>query len=99
MRVNFSPKIKKKRSEPDMNRNECKTNFPSTLTRRMVLSQISSIYDPIGLILPVTLETKLMMRSLVCGEKILEEHKNRKLTRWYDPLTQENVGKWKKKIL
>ena len=37
---------------------------PSILTRRSVLSLLSSVYDPLGLLIPFTLQAKLIMREI-----------------------------------
>lgn len=78
IRINFTSKVRKIRSEPDMGGEEYRLNFLTTLTRRMILGQVSTIYDPIGLILPITLKAKLMMRSMICGGSIPDKHEDRK---------------------
>lgn len=50
-----------------MSHKECEEYFPTTFTRRMILSQVSSIYDPLGLMLPITLKAKVMMKTLING--------------------------------
>ena len=47
IRLNFSVKVRKVHSKPDLNLQEIPANIPLILTRRMLLSQINSIYDPI----------------------------------------------------
>ena len=44
-------------------------NFPEKLSRRMILSLVSKLYDPIGLVTPVSLKCKLLMRQLVMGDE------------------------------
>lgn len=78
-----------------MDYEECKTNFPSRLTRRMVLSQICSIYDPLGLVLPVTLKAKIMMREMICKDEVRDGKGNKESIGWDDPLPQETVEQWK----
>lgn len=40
VRVNFSPKMKKVRSGPNVSHRDCNIDFPLCVTRRMILSQI-----------------------------------------------------------
>ena len=37
---------------------------PQQLTKRMLLSQINSVYDPLGLAGPFTVRAKILMRHL-----------------------------------
>lgn len=91
MSVNFSRKRKGVRLSPGMTKDQCLIEFPQTLTRRMVLRQVASIYDPLGFLLPVTLKAKLLMRSLVMKEERIDKGK---LIDWEDPLDEENVKAW-----
>ena len=50
--LNFSPKHRKIRTGPDLVVTDISTYMP--LTKRMILSQINSIYDPLGLVGPFT---------------------------------------------
>lgn len=54
------------------------------LTRRGVLSIISSIYDPLGFLAPVVLVAKGILQDL-----------NRRHVGWDDPLPHDMVQKWK----
>lgn len=47
VKVNFSPRVKGVRSGPNWNRCETESKFPEILTRRMILSQVASFYDPL----------------------------------------------------
>ena len=53
------------------------------LTRRGILSGISSVYDPLGLVSPVVLKGKLIMKDL-CG----------KGTEWDDPVPENIINDW-----
>lgn len=89
--VNFSRKRKGVRISPGMTKDQCLIEFPCTLTRRMVLRQVASIYDPLGFLLPVTLKAKLLMRSLVMKEEGTDKSK---LIDWDEPLDEQNVREW-----
>lgn len=88
--VNFSPRIRKIRSGPKLQRHEIEAKFPQFLTRRMILSQIASLYDPLGFAVPVILQAKMMMRSM-----ITRSHSGDKGIDWIDPLDTSMVNKWK----
>ena len=96
VKINFSTKIKKLRSEPDMTKLECINKFPSVLTWRMVLSQIATIYDPMGLVLPITLKAKLLMRELI---KENENTDNSGKINWDRPLSPTVCNVWKDFLL
>lgn len=53
------------------------------LTRRGILSVVSSIFDPLGLVSPVTLRAKAIVQSL-CRQKL----------RWDDPIPEVAVQEW-----
>ena len=55
------------------------------LTRRAILSSISSIYDPLGLISPFLLK----------GRKILQEITSEKDSHWDDELKVEHIQAWR----
>lgn len=78
VQLNFSPKIRKCRSGPNLNRNQVPSSIPPILTKRMVLSQINGIYDPLGLATPFTVRAKMLMRKLWIGES--------KILSWDDPI-------------
>ena len=65
VKVNFSPRVRKIRSGPNLERCEIEAKFPVVLTRRMILSQIASLYDPLGFVVPVILRAKILMRSMI----------------------------------
>ncbi len=51
--INFSRRKKKMRTETDLTEGEVEVKTPNPLTRRVLLSQIAGLYDPIGLVTPV----------------------------------------------
>ena len=57
----------------------------SNITKREVLKQISSVYDPLGLFSPVTFQGKMFLQALW----------NKKLA-WDDPLPTHDEIKWLK---
>ena len=57
----------------------------SMLTRRVLQSNILSIFDPVGLLAPILLQSKLLMRESWCSPKPLG---------WDDVLPQEQGDRW-----
>ena len=45
------------------------SKFPSFLTRRLIMSQIASLYDPLGFLTPFTLQAKFLMRELILQQR------------------------------
>ena len=62
VKLNFSPKHRNIRTGKNIARNLIDCSVPELLTPRMVLSQVSSIYDPLGFATPFTLAAKVLMR-------------------------------------
>ncbi|XP_070408825.1 uncharacterized protein [Nothobranchius furzeri] len=60
--VNFSKKKKKMRLGQNLLREEVRTQTPDPLTRRELLSQVSSLYDPLGLVTPVKQKGAILVR-------------------------------------
>ena len=58
---------------------------PQQLTKRMLLSQINSVYDPLGLAGPFTVRAKILMRHLWGSDRKLD---------WDDPIPEENKENW-----
>ena len=59
---------------------------PEQLTKRCVLSQVNSIYDPMGLLAPFIIKAKILMKGLWMNE-------NKKLE-WDDPLPEGKRVEW-----
>jgi len=76
VKINFSPKRKAK-TKADIT----DTQAPKQLTKRQILSQINSVYDPLGLIGPFTIRANILMRYLWACEPNLD---------WDDPIPEEN---------
>lgn len=69
-KVNFSPKYKGIRTGPDLNKVNFFDNIPAFMTKRIVVSQMCSVYDPLGFLLPFTLKAKLLLRDTVRSDKL-----------------------------
>lgn len=85
VRINFSSKYKNVHTQPNLSRDELEIKCPETLTRRMVLSQVASVFDPLGLVQPVLLSAKLLMREMIIDSKG---------EGWDEPLKQEYRMRW-----
>ena len=84
VRLNFSPKRKRSRIAADLCLEDLSQEIP--LTKRMVLSQINRVYDPMGLVGPFTLNAKILMRQLWNGDA--------KLLGWDDVIPAEHIKEW-----
>lgn len=56
-------------------------------TKRMLTSDVAKLFDPTGLVAPVTVRGKIMLREL-CLKKL----------KWDDKLDEEMLAKWKKYV-
>ena len=84
-KLNFSPKYKGVRKGPDLSKANFFENVSSVLTKRIVVSQMCSVFDPLGFLLPFTLRAKLLLRDTVkCDAKL----------GWDDPLPSHIKDKW-----
>ena len=68
VRLNFSPKRKKQRTGLNLAIEDIPSEIPVCLTKRMIVSQINGIYDPMGLASPFAVKAKIFMRNLWSGE-------------------------------
>ena len=87
VKVNFSPRVRKIRSGPNLERCETEAKFPEVSTCRMTLSQIASLYDPLGFVIPVILKAKVLMRSM-----ITRGNSDIRGIKWDDPLDASMVN-------
>ena len=62
--------------------------IPATFTKRVILSQINSIYDPLGLIAPFTVVAKILLRKLWAARD--------PPISWDDPLPPVYLREWEK---
>ncbi|XP_045109596.1 uncharacterized protein LOC123503684 [Portunus trituberculatus] len=81
VKLNFSKRTREGRTEPNVSYGDFESRIPCMLTKRTVLSQFATLYDPLGLLTPFTLKTKLMIRSI-----ILEANEN-KSKGWDEPIS------------
>ena len=82
--INFSRKRGKMRTELDLTEEEVRGSTPNPLSRRMLLGQIASLYDPIGLVSPAKQKGVMLVR-----ESFQEARKDRPMKdTWDDPLSQ-----------
>ena len=85
VKLNFSPKRRNVPTGPDLQFQDVPQSIPLDLTRRTVLQQVMAIYDPLGLLSPLVLQAKLLLRDtwlLKLG--------------WDEVLTPEMLTEWRK---
>ena len=61
-KINFSAKKRKQRTEPNVTLQNIHEKLPP-LTRRIVLEQTMGIYDPYGILAPLVLKAKILLRD------------------------------------
>ena len=86
VKINFSSKRNKLPTQSDLDRNRINEDFPQVLTKRIVLSQVAKVYDPLGLITPVILRAKLLLRKSCQTDQCHG---------WDDPLPKTLYEEWK----
>jgi len=66
---------------------ECKKKWKvgSTVTKRVILSTVNSIYDPIGLLTPFTVKAKILLRKIWAHEPMIG---------WDDPIPKRIEDEW-----
>ena len=62
--LNFSPQTRKVWTGPNLWEERIPHSLPVVLSKRMMLPHINGLYYPLGLAIPFTLQTKLLMRRL-----------------------------------
>ncbi|XP_039456743.1 uncharacterized protein LOC120433854 [Oreochromis aureus] len=68
--INFSKKKKKMRVGQDLVQEQIKTHTPNPLTRRELLSQVSGLYDPVGLVTPAKQKGAILVRRAFQETKV-----------------------------
>ncbi|XP_071530460.1 uncharacterized protein [Panulirus ornatus] len=91
VRINFSTKRKKIRTGPDLKEEEIVQSIPKQLTKRMILSQVASLYDLLGLATPLTIRCKLLIRHLITRK---QECKADEQLGWDEPIPDEMHVHW-----
>ncbi|XP_077949972.1 uncharacterized protein LOC144389412 [Gasterosteus aculeatus] len=81
--VNFSRRRGKMRTGLDLREDEVRGGTPDPLTRRMLLSQIAGLYDPIGLASPAKQRGVMLVRESFQEAGIDRQSKDT----WDDPLS------------
>ena len=81
VKIKFSPK----RKMTALANNAISEIPPQQLTKRMLLSQINSVYDLLGIAGPFTVRAKILMRHLWGSDRKLD---------WDDPIPEENKENW-----
>ena len=81
IKFNFYLKFKGRREGPDIDILEAADQVPDPLTKRQLWSGVMSIFDPTGILSPVTMRLKLVMMN--CNMTDKEEDKENKL-KWDD---------------
>ncbi|XP_063747648.1 uncharacterized protein LOC134869709, partial [Eleginops maclovinus] len=61
--INFSRRRGKMRTGQDLLMEEVRSNTPDPLTRRLLLSQVAGLYDPIGLVTPLKQKGAILVRK------------------------------------
>ncbi|KAL0165741.1 hypothetical protein M9458_037585, partial [Cirrhinus mrigala] len=85
--INFSSRKKKMRTEIDLTEEEVEIKTPIPLTRRVLLSQIAGLYDPIGLVTPVKQKGVILVR------RAFQEAGKLTKDTWDEPLSDKLRGK------
>ena len=81
--INFSEKVRKIHLQPNLSASDVPDKVPNELTKRMILSQVNRIYDPLGLAAPFTVKAKILLRKL-CQYKL----------NWDDPIPMNERAEW-----
>ncbi|XP_054911875.1 uncharacterized protein LOC129376308 isoform X3 [Poeciliopsis prolifica] len=70
--INFSKRKRKMRLGQDLQQDQIRSQTPNPLTRRELLSQVSGLYDPIGLVTPAKQKGAILVRKAFQEAKNME---------------------------
>ena len=85
VRINLSEKFKSARTERDLEYNEIPKMLSMKITKKLLLAVVHSCYDPIGLIVPITVQMKIGLRKLYTHVKKFD---------WDDELPEDIKKEW-----
>ncbi|XP_070403557.1 uncharacterized protein [Nothobranchius furzeri] len=85
--INFSKRKRKIRLGQDLLQEQIRTQTPNPLTRRVLLSQLSGLYDPVGLVTPAKQKGAMLVRRAFQQVKDGSNHLVKET--WDVPLTEE----------
>ena len=87
VKINFSDKYRKVNKGPNLTASNILENMPNVLTKRIVFSVMASQYDPYGIINPLMLKGKFLMRKSI-------QNSTDSMYDWDDPLSPELKAEW-----
>ena len=87
--INFSKKLQKMYTGSHLNTNEKEDNMPKPLTKRIVLSQLMSLFDSCGLIAPFKMKGAILFRKTWQHSKVKGD-----VTDWDEPISPDLVPNW-----
>jgi hypothetical protein len=83
VKINFSKKKRRLRTEPNLTEQNIIDHIPQQLTRRMILSQVNGIFDPLGLVSPFVVNAKILLRRVADYS-----------AGWDDPVSEADRNEW-----
>ena len=91
--LKFERKSNKPKNEFSIQIRDFEESFPKILTRRLIASQMASLFDFLGLLTPFTLRGKLLMRELVQEQQSFNNFSSKEI--WDVPVSSSIYEKWK----
>ena len=87
-RIDFTKRNHNKNFSNEVTLANIEESFPQFLTRRMVLSQVARLFDPLGLLAPFLLKAKILMRKSFTDSKGTS-------SKWDEQLSTKHYQEWK----